>query len=168
MNQQSQIDRPSMIPPGAGEPLGFAGVMGRLKIEAADTDGRFAAAYFPEIPPHMLGAPLHRHHKEDEYSYVVEGTLSVQLGEQVVTASAGAWVLKPRDQWHTFWNAADVPCRTIELVSPAGFEGYFGDVAAAGRDLERLAHVNAKYDLDMQLESVPVLCARYGLRFPEF
>jgi quercetin dioxygenase-like cupin family protein len=166
MSARLRIERPTTIAPDAGDPLGFAGVVGRLKIHAADTDGRFAVAYFPGIPPHTLGAPLHRHHKEDEYSHVIEGTLSVQLGDEVVTASAGTWVLKPRGQWHTFWNATDLPCRSIEIVSPAGFERYFGEVAAAGGDLERLAHVNGKYSLDMQLESVQRLCARYGLRFP--
>jgi mannose-6-phosphate isomerase-like protein (cupin superfamily) len=165
MSSRSHVDKSGTVAPGAGEPLGFAGIVGRLKIGAPDTGGRFAVAHFPEIPPHMLAAPLHRHHNEDEYSYVLDGTLSVQLGDDVVAASPGTWVLKPRRQWHTFWNAGDVPCRTIEIVSPAGFEAYFTEIAALGGDLAQLARVNAKYGIDMQVDSVPRLCARHGLRF---
>lgn len=167
MSARLHVVKSATVAPEAGEPLGFAGIVGRLKIGATDTGGRFAVAHFPEIPAHMLAAPLHRHRNEDEYSYVLDGTLSVQLGDQVVAVSPGTWVLKPRGQWHTFWNACDGPCRTIEIVSPAGFEAYFTEVAALGADLGQLARLNAKYAIDMQLESVPALCARHRLRFPQ-
>jgi oxalate decarboxylase/phosphoglucose isomerase-like protein (cupin superfamily) len=84
----------------------------------------------------------------------------------VVTAGAGTWILKPRRQWHTFWNPGDEPCEVIEIISPAGFEHYFREVAAAWGDLERFAAINQKYALDMQFDSVPALCARFGLTFP--
>lgn len=148
-----------------GEPLEFAGVRGVLKIDGTDSGDRFAVAHFPAIPPHVLAAPLHRHHNEDEYLCVLEGTLSVQLGEEIVLAEAGTWVIKPRGQWHTFWNGSDTPCRTIEIVSPAGFQRYFTEVAAIGTDHHRLARLNAKYGLDVDLDSVPRLCGRFGLNF---
>ena len=83
---------------------------------------RFAAVALPLIPPRVLAAPPHPHHREDEYSIVLEGTLGVQLGEAAMRRGPGTWIVKPRKQWHTFGNPADVPCRTIEIVSPAGFE----------------------------------------------
>ena len=46
-----------------------------------------------------------------------------------MTARPGTWVFKPRDQWHTFWNAGDTPCEIIEIISPAGFEDFFRDLA---------------------------------------
>jgi mannose-6-phosphate isomerase-like protein (cupin superfamily) len=158
--------KPAVIGFEEGESLDFAGVHGLLKIDGVDAGERFALAYFPFIPPHVLAAPLHRHHREDEYTWVVEGTLGVQLGDEVVTAAAGTMVIKPRGQWHTFWNAADTPCRTIEIVSPAGFQRYFSEVAALGGDPNRVAELNAKYSLDMDFESVPVLCKRFNLHFP--
>jgi mannose-6-phosphate isomerase-like protein (cupin superfamily) len=59
---------------------------------------------------------------------VLEGRMGAQLGEEIVYGEAGDLVFKPRDQWHTFWNAGDEPCRSLELISPAGFEQYFEEL----------------------------------------
>src|SRR5262249_19992525 len=66
--------------------------------------------------------------REDEHSYVLTGTFGALLGDDVVTAQPGMWVFKPREQWHTFWNAGDVPCEIIEVISPGGFEDYFREL----------------------------------------
>ncbi len=57
------------------------------------------------------------------------------------------------------------PCHFLEIVSPAGFESYFEEVAEAGDDMERLAGINEKYGIEMDFESVPTLCERFGLTF---
>ena len=80
------IEQRQLIQVDRGEALGFAGVIGLLKIDDPDTQGRFAAAVFPEIPPRVLAAPLHRHHNEDEYTCVLEGSLGMQLGDEAITA----------------------------------------------------------------------------------
>jgi quercetin dioxygenase-like cupin family protein len=54
------------------------------------------------VSPRVLAAPLHRHSREDEFSYVLRGRLGALLGEQVVFAEQGDLVSKPRNQWHTF------------------------------------------------------------------
>jgi mannose-6-phosphate isomerase-like protein (cupin superfamily) len=118
------------------------------------------------MAPRALAAPLHYHHNEDEYSYVLTGTLGALLGDEVATAAPGTWVYKPRHQWHTFWNAGDTPCEIIEVISPAGFENYFREVAAAWGDVSKFAEISRKYALDIDLESVPELCQRFGLTFP--
>lgn len=97
---------------------------------------------------------------------MLEGTLGIQLGEEIISAEAGSWVIKPRGQWHTFWNSEDTPCATIEIVSPAGFQRYFGEVGAIGADLERLASLNAQYGIDMDFDSIRALCERFRLSFP--
>jgi len=77
------------------------------------------------VPPRVLAAPLHRHSGEDEYSVVLEGRLGVfQDGDEVV-ATPGDVVFKPRDHWHTFWNAGDEPLRILELIAPGGIEELF-------------------------------------------
>ena len=68
---RADIEKPLVITSDGGAPLEFAGVSGRLKIDGKESGHRFAAAYFPSIPPHVLAAPLHRHHQEDEYTFVV-------------------------------------------------------------------------------------------------
>lgn len=168
MNRSAtHIEHRQVVDVNAGEALGFAGIMGLLKIDQSATEGRFVVAMFPEIPPRVLAAPLHRHHNEDEYTCVLEGELGLQLGQEVIRAAAGTWVLKPRGQWHTFWNAADAPCRTLEIVSPAGFQYYFRDLAHAAGDMAQLARINERYAIDMDFDSVPALCQRFGLRFPQ-
>lgn len=154
------------ILPDQGESFDFGGLGVHWKIDGPDTGGRFAVVHHP-IAPRALAAPLHYHHNEDEYSYVLEGTLGALLGDDVMTAGPGTWVYKPRHQWHTFWNAGDTPCHIIEVISPAGFENYFREAAEAWGDLERFAEISEKYELGMDLESVPGLCERFGLTFPE-
>ena len=153
------------VPPAAGESFDFGGLGVQWKIDGPMTGERFAIVHHP-MAPHALAAPLHRHHREDELSFVVRGTLGALLGEDVVTATPGTWVFKPRHQWHTFWNAGDVPCEIIEVISPAGFENYFREVAAAWGDMQRFAAINETFALEMQFESVPDLCRRFGLTFP--
>lgn len=148
-----------------GGQFDFGGLGVHWKIEGPMTGRAFAVVHHP-MAPRALAAPLHRHRNEDEYSYVLTGTLGALLGDEVVTAQAGSWVVKPRGQWHTFWNAGDEPCEIIEIIAPAGFENYFREVAAAWGDLGRFAEVNEKYQLEMDFDSVPRLCRRFRLTFP--
>jgi mannose-6-phosphate isomerase-like protein (cupin superfamily) len=153
---------PLLIPSGAGDKLQLGGFGIHWKIDGAQTSGRFSVVHHP-LAPRTLAAPLHRHHREDEHSYVLTGTLGALLGDDVVTAEPGTWVFKPRGQWHTFWNAGDTPCEIIEVISPAGFEDYFRELRAAGSDRTKRAPLLRKYELDMDFDSVPGLCTRFGL-----
>ena len=153
---------PVAIPPGAGDHFAIGGFGINWKIDGLHSDGRFSIVHHP-LAPKALAAPLHRHHREDEYSYVISGTLGALLGDDVVTAGPGSWVFKPRGQWHTFWNAGDTPAEIIEVISPAGFENYFRELAAIWPDLTKGAELRKKYALDMDPDSVPGLCKRFGL-----
>ena len=145
---------------GARHIFGAFGV--HWKIDSADAGGRFSVVHHP-IAPRSLVAPLHRHHREDEYSYVLTGKLGALLGEEVVTAGPGTWVFKPREQWHTFWNAGETPCEIIEIISPGGFEDFFRELTSAWGNPEQMTALGAKYELDFDFDSVPKLCERFGL-----
>ena len=123
------------------------------------------------MAPRALAAPLHRHTHEDEYSYVLEGRMGALLGDDEVYADAGDFVFKPRDQWHTFWNAGDEPCRILEIISPAGFELFFQELSDMGgvlaADPAEVAKLSERYGLEMQPETVPGLLERFGLRIGE-
>src|SRR6188472_3299647 len=148
--------------------LGAVGV--RFMIDGEESGGGFSLVEHP-IPPRHLAAPYHRHTREDEYSYVLEGSMGALLGDEVVHAEPGDLVFKPRDQWHTFWNAGDEPCRILEIISPAGFERFFqelsdiGGVIAAGP--EAVAELSERYGLEMQPQTVPELLERFGLQIGE-
>lgn len=158
--------KPVYIAAAEGDFFDFGGLGVQWKLESGTSEGRFSVVHHP-IAPKALAAPLHFHHNEDEYSYVIKGQLGALLGDEVVIASQGTWVHKPRGQWHTFWNPGSEPCEIIEVISPAGFENYFREVAANWGNLEKFAEINNKYNLEMDFESVPRLCDRFGLTFPE-
>lgn len=156
---------PLLVPPG-GESFDFGGLGVDWKLDGAESAGRFSVVHHP-LAPRALAAPLHRHSREDEYSYVIKGRLGVISNDSVVYADAGSWVRKPREQWHTFWNASDGPTEIIEVISPGGFEDYFRAVAAAWGDLGAFADINRQFGLEMDFASVPGLCERFGLTFPQ-
>ncbi|WP_372789892.1 cupin domain-containing protein [Paraconexibacter sp.] len=138
-------------------------------IDGATTTGGFSLVEHP-MGPRALAAPLHRHTREDEYSYVLEGRVGALLGDEVVEGGPGDLIFKPRNQWHTFWNAGDEPARLLEIIAPAGFEQFFdelvdlGGVTAASPEV--LGELCARYELEMQPDSVPGLAERFGLQFP--
>ena len=147
--------------------LGFLGSIGvRFMIDGDETGGGFSLVEHP-MPPRALAAPLHRHSREDEYSFVVEGRMGALLGDEVLEAGPGDLVFKPRDQWHTFWNAGDEPCRILEVISPAGFERFFEELVdmggAAAADPQALGGLSQRYGLEMQPDSIPELLERFGL-----
>jgi len=156
----------TIIQPRDGDTFDFGGLGVHWKVEGGPTEGRFAVVHHP-IAPHALAAPLHLHTHEDEFSFVLRGTLGALLGDDVVAAGPGTWVFKPRGQWHTFWNPGDEPCEIIEVISPSGFENYFREVAASWGDVARFEAINQKYALQMRFDSVPELCERFGLTFPQ-
>ncbi len=153
---------PRKIGPADGKRVDLGGMGVRFMLWGEEAGGGVSLVEHPIAPRHLC-APLHRHSREDEYSFVLEGRMGAQLGDDVVHAEAGDFVFKPRDQWHTFWNAGDTPCRILEIISPAGFERFFEEVAAG-----TLApgEVGARYGLELDPDSVPRLCAQHGLQFP--
>ena len=159
---------PTIIGPADGRAVDLGSVGVRFMAWTAETGGGFSLVEHP-IPPRMLVAPLHRHANEDEYSYVLEGRMGAKLGDDVVYADAGDFVFKPRNEWHTFWNAGDEPCRILEIISPGGFEHFFDELAglitkAGAEDPAQLAELGARYGLEFDFESVPLLCEEHGLR----
>src|SRR3954462_2844742 len=115
---------------------GFLGSIGvRFLLDGADAEQRFSLVEHP-MSPRAQAAPLHHQRREDEYSYVLEGRMGALLGDEVVEAGPGDLVFKPRNQWHTFWNAGDEPCRILEIISPAGFEHFFRELDAIGGALK--------------------------------
>ena len=149
---------------------GFLGSIGvRFMINGDESGGGFSLVEHP-MSAGALAAPLHRHTREDEYSYVLEGRVGALLGDETLVAGPGQLVFKPRNQWHTFWNAGDEPARLLEIISPAGFERFFERLVDLGgvtqADPEALMELCHQFGLEIDPASVPGLVDRFGVRFP--
>jgi mannose-6-phosphate isomerase-like protein (cupin superfamily) len=153
---------PRIVGPRDGRAVHLGGVGARFMVWAEEAGGGFSLVEHP-IAPRTLAAPLHRHSKEDEYSYVLEGRLGALLGGKVVYAEPGDLAFKPRDEWHTFWNAGDTPCRILEIISPGGFEHFFADLADGVGTMDELAK---RYGNEVDMEGTMRVCQEHGLEFP--
>jgi len=159
----------TVLSPEEGEKVWLGGLGVRFMTGGAETGETFALVEHP-MEPRILAAPMHTHQYEDEYTYVLEGEIGVQVGEEVRVARPGDLVFKPRHVPHAFWNAGDVPARALEIISPAGFERYFAEIAAllppahdGPPDEQALGAVMARYGLEMDMSSIPLLVERHGL-----
>jgi mannose-6-phosphate isomerase-like protein (cupin superfamily) len=175
MSAEEDIQKPSRFdasqgPRKVGREDGPVAELGgcdaRFLVWGEESGGGFSLVEHP-VPPRSLCAPLHRHTGVDEYSFVLAGRMGALLGDDVVYVEAGELAFKPRDQWHTFWNAGDEPCRILEVISPGGFEHFFREFDETTRDGSfDPVDLGRRYNIEFDMESVPRLCAEHGLTHP--
>jgi len=146
--------------------LSLGAVGARCIMDGRPNEGRVAVVEHP-IVPRGLAAPMHLHTREDEFSFIVEGRWGFRLGDETVYADPGDFVFKPRDVWHTFWNAGDTPGRILEIISPAGFEQFFVELAASLQiepdNIEALSAIGEKYGVQVDYDSIPRLARELDL-----
>jgi len=104
---QTEDVRRIVVTPDEGRSVSLGGMGVVFKVSGADTGGAFAVVEHP-IEPGRLVLP-HVHLREDEYSYVLAGTIGARVGDDEVVAGPGGYVIKPRGLMHTFWNAGPGP-----------------------------------------------------------
>ena len=135
--------------PGEGERHAAGPTEIVIKATGDDTAGSF---FFAEntIPPCFPGPPLHYHEKLHDMFYVLEGTLTVRLGDELLAAAPGTFVCVPPGVVHTFSNASDAPVRFLNFNTPAGWEHYMRGLAEAARSgpltPEVIGRVASRYD----------------------
>src|SRR5919202_1323413 len=115
--------------PGEGEKLGGATTV-TIKATGEQTDGSFYLGE-PVIGPGFPGPPPHRHRKLHDMFYVLDGTLTMRLGDATLELEPGSFVCVPPGVVHTFSNPGDTPVRFLNFNTPAGWEHYMRDLAAA-------------------------------------
>jgi mannose-6-phosphate isomerase-like protein (cupin superfamily) len=156
--------RAQVIGPEDGDVLGPpGGSQDRFLVDGDGTGG--IALVEHRLGPRALAGPMHRHSREDEFSIVLAGQVGAVLGDREVVAGPGCVVVKPRGQWHTFWNAGDEPARLIEVLSPGGLERLFRrlDVLDEWPSGDELADLAGRYGCDVDLGATAVLPERHGL-----
>jgi mannose-6-phosphate isomerase-like protein (cupin superfamily) len=138
-----------VVLPGEGESALDGFVV--FKLASQVTQGSIAILEH-HLVPELLAGPPHIHPHEDEISYILEGTVTVQLGDKVIDAPPGTIVFKPRHVLHAFWNQGTASARLLEIITLGGFEGYF-------RELHSLAAGSTPSDLD----KIIALAQNHGL-----
>jgi quercetin dioxygenase-like cupin family protein len=113
----------------AGQARSHPGTSPVIKAGAADTGGLFT---FCEevVGPRTPGGPLHVHYQEDEFVYVIDGHLLVQLGQERHDLGPGCFAWLPRQVPHGFANVSDSPVHIIGAIVPGGIEEYFAAQSA--------------------------------------
>jgi mannose-6-phosphate isomerase-like protein (cupin superfamily) len=156
----------TVVQPGQGATgdLGSIGVA--FKLWGEDTNGAVSIVEHP-FPVGALVSP-HLHTREDEYSIVTEGQIGFRSGDREVVLGSGGYITKPRGEMHAMWNAGPVPARMIEVISPAGFEGFFCElselVAGEPPPLDAVVKLADSYGLVLgEPDWLPDVISRYGL-----
>jgi mannose-6-phosphate isomerase-like protein (cupin superfamily) len=106
----------------------------QVLLRGGQTDGVLSVIEVP-AGPDFGGPPLH-HHDFDEAFYVLEGTMTFQLGDALLTAGAGELVFAPRGSHHTLANLSGAPARVLIVCTPSGFENRVARSAAQKRGEE--------------------------------
>ncbi len=154
-----------VVLPGTSHAVQIGGLGVVFELVGKDTDGRVSVVEHP-LAPGALAGPRHTHHNEDEISYVLEGEFTIQVGDQVIKAPVGTLIYKPRGVPHTFWNQTSSPARLLEIILPSGLETYFEELAELVKygpppDMSSLVNLAKRYDLDIDLASIPELAQKY-------
>jgi quercetin dioxygenase-like cupin family protein len=134
------------------EPLDILGQMALVKLASADTNG--AAAVFHLTAPPMSGPPMHRHSREDEWFYILDGELTFEIdGKRFVLRDGGSG-LAPRGTAHAFQNFTNTTAKLLVMTTPGGFSEFFEALAAANKglavpDFARSEQIMNEYGIEM-------------------
>lgn len=170
MSHVLEATKVKVVQPGAGDfgALG-PGVGVQFKIDADDVGGRVSVVEHPFdvgalVPPHV-------HHREDEISIVLEGTIGFRSDDNEAVLSEGGYIVKPRGEVHAMWNAGDVPARMVEIITPAGFDRFFRELAALNEQgqpaMPQIVELASRYELPfVEPDWMGDVIERYGLTPP--
>ena len=109
-----------------GQPRWFFGMLAEVKASAADTGGRYTLVEITAPAGHQV--PLHVHYTDDEGFYVLEGSVTILVGDEIVELSAGQHAYGPRDVKHTFTIGPD-GAKMLWVLAPSGFEEFIHDAS---------------------------------------
>lgn len=168
---------PFLIPPK--EPLnpGNMGSEMRILVHSSKTNSQFSCVEAVLSPKKIAGSP-HTHDELDELMYVIEGTASVLMGDDVVEVPAGSWHLRPRGIVHVVWNnSGDENLRLIDMYFNQNFEDYLEEVYhdiipyviqnnlsfEDPKIAKRIATLDKKFGLTYYHEKQQALIDKYGL-----
>src|ERR1019366_731737 len=111
---------PTLRQPTEGQSIAVVGDVYRFLATGEDTNGKYAM--WEAIVPPGGGPPPHVHSREEEGFYILEGEITVHVGDERIVATAGMFANMPVGTPHSFKNESDKPARMLISVAPAGLE----------------------------------------------
>jgi mannose-6-phosphate isomerase-like protein (cupin superfamily) len=161
---KDEVNNPESIKPvllPALPPLDHKGGMDiRVRVRSSMTNGLYSNVECA-VAPKMMGPPPHYHKELDELMYVVEGSASILIGDDIVQVEAGGWHLRPRMIKHTFWNASEKPLLFIDMYFNQPFEEYLEQIFH-----ELTAEKGFPDGSDAKQNEINKLNEKFGLVFP--
>jgi quercetin dioxygenase-like cupin family protein len=103
-----------------------------IKATGDDTAGSFFLSE-TTVEPGFPGPPPHRHERLHDMFYVLDGVLTMRVGDETHEVGPGTFVCVPPGVTHTFKNASDAPVRFLNFNTPAGWENYMRDLGEAAK-----------------------------------
>ncbi len=117
---------PQQHPTARGEQRWFFGMLAEVKASTADTDGQYTLVEITAPPG--FESPLHVHYRDDEGFYVLEGSVTIIVGDQSVELAAGQHAYGPRDVPHQFIVGPE-GAKMLWVLTPGGFDDFIEDVS---------------------------------------
>ncbi len=124
-----------------------------VRATGDETDGQYDVMEIT-IPPGPGVTPLHVHHDNDEAMHVIEGEVTVKLGEKRHVLEAGAYAMAPRGLPHTYRNSGEEPARVLFVYTPGNHWRYLQETGERGpvedeSDVEELVPILEKFGIEM-------------------
>ena len=140
----------TVLRPGEGEVLEVGPSSIALRATGENTGGTMFMSE-TVVAPGFPGPPPHVHDRLHDMFYVLEGTLSMRLGDEQLEAGPGTFVCAPPGVVHTFSNPSEQPVRLLNFNTPSGWENYMRELAAAfgsGASVtpEEIGKIASRYD----------------------
>jgi mannose-6-phosphate isomerase-like protein (cupin superfamily) len=126
MTQEAQLLAPMATRSNEGEARWWFAALAEIKVTAQETGGLLSIIEITE-PPNAAG-PLHVHHREDESFWILEGDVTIQVGDTTIEATAGDFAFGPRGIPHRY-TVGGAGCRMLFIMTPGGFENLVRDMS---------------------------------------
>ncbi|WKA56925.1 cupin domain-containing protein [Planococcus shenhongbingii] len=139
-----------------GKIFWFLGTLLEVKITGEETNGVFSL--LEEIDPPNFSTPLHIHHNEDEFFYILEGKATFKIGDKTIAAKSGTFLFAPRDIAHMYTIEGPAPARILSILMPAGLENFFIETSIPATEYKL-----PPADVDADMDKLFAAAAKYGV-----
>ena len=153
----SNPSTPVIRKPAEGRTVAVVGDAYRFLATGEDTNGKYAL--WEAIVPPGGGPPPHVHSREEEGFYVLEGEITLQVGDKRLVAGPGMFANMPVGTPHSFKNESGQPAKMLISIAPAGLEKMFFEFGVPLPEGSTTALPPTKDEIEKLLAVAP----RYGI-----